>query len=81
MKWSVLKIKVQTTDGSLMNKLVFSGATDVDCGAIAASCFFFSMYATLLKNTDRIKNLKGWDNYFLSLSAHNLTDKHKNKMV
>lgn len=81
MKWSVLKIKVQTTDGSLMNKLVFSGATDVDCGAAAVSCFFSCFAATPLKSADRIKNLKGWGNYFQSLSAHNLTDKHKNKTV
>lgn len=26
---------------SMMNKLVFTGATDVDCGAVAVSWFFF----------------------------------------
>lgn len=32
---SVLKIKVQTSDESLMNKLVFSGAARLDCRAAA----------------------------------------------
>lgn len=84
MKWSEnSKIKAQTTDGSLMNKLEFSGATDVDCRAVAVRVFFFfsCLMATLLKSADRIKNLKGWGNYFQPLSAHNLTDRHKIKTV
>lgn len=44
VKASVLKIKVQTTDGSLMNKLVFYGAARLDyrassCCEISSSCF------------------------------------------